>query len=679
MSGNPLMHDVFPIPFDRVRPAHVADAVDALLADAQQRMDGLAKLEAEPTFENTMLALEAITESLGRAMRVVGHLEAVATSDDLRNAYNEAQPRVSAFASKIPLSAGLWQAIQQYAGSDDAKQLKGSRKRFFEKTVAYFKRQGAQLDAEGKKRLAQVDVELTKLTLRYSQNVLDSTNAFALYIEDESELAGLPESAREAARQSAEAKGKAGWRFTLQAPSYIPLMKYLEDASIRERMYRAMCTRATTGEHDNRPIVEQVLALRNERAQLLGYASFADLVLEDRMAKNAAAARTFIEDLTQRTLPQFEIEKQQLGAFRRSLEGDDAPPMSAWDIGFYAQKQRLALYNIDDEVLRPYFAFERVLNGLFQIAQRIYGVSFEPWADAPRWADGVRAYRVLDENGDWLAGIYVDPFPRETKQAGAWMDGLLSRSRLEEDTRHIGVIVANLTPPLGKRDAHLTHGDVETTFHEFGHLMHHCLSRAELRTQAGTHVAWDFVELPSQILENWCWERDALDLFARHDEDDSPIPEELLDAMQKSRTYRAASNQMRQLGFATADLAMHVDFDAARDGDPTAYARAIMERFAPTPLPEDHAMIAAFDHLFGAPVGYAAAYYSYKWAEVLDADAFTRFKERGVFDRETGRAFRDRILARGDEEDPAELFKSFMGRAPKLDALLDRLGIGDST
>ena len=673
---NPLMQDAFPIPFDAVKPEHVGGAVDALLDDARERMAALETFDGEPTFDNTMLGLEAMTERLERAMRVVSHLEGVATSDALRKAYSEAQPKVSAFSSKIPLSDALWKVVQRYAASADARALTGPRARFVEKTVAYFKRHGAELDAAGKERLAEIDVELTKLTIRYSQNVLDATNAFELLIGDEERLRGLPASALKAARQSAEEKELDGYRFTLQAPSYIPILKHADDAALRREMYLAMCTRATKGDHDNRPIVAQVIALRREKATLLGYDTFADLVLEDRMAKTGGAARDFIDDLEKRTAAHAKEETEKLAAFRRSIEGADAAALEAWDVAYYAEKQRQALYSFDDEALKPYFGFENVMAGLFDIAGRIYGVRFEPWKGAPRWHDSVRAYRVINKSDEsWIAGIYVDPFPRETKQAGAWMDGILARGQAEQDKRHIGVMVCNMTPPIGGGDAQLVHRDVETMFHEFGHLMHHCLSRTSLRSQAGTHVAWDFVELPSQILENWCWERDALDLFAKHGDDGSPIPDELLDAMRRARNYRAASMQMRQLGFATADLKLHTEYDAASDGDPTRYARGIIESFSPTSLPDDHAMIAAFDHLFGSPVGYAAGYYSYKWAEVLDADAFTRFKERGLFDAETGRAFRDEILARGDEEDPALLFQAFMGREPKLDALLDRLGL----
>ncbi len=672
--SNPLLNIAFPIQFGEVRPLHVKPAVDQLLRESQAALEALAANDDEPTFANTMIALEDVTESLGHCMGVVSHLEGVNTSDALREANNAAQPRVSELMSKIPLHAGLWRRIKRYAETDEAKALTGARKRFVDKTIAEFKRHGAELDDAGKTRLSQIDVELTKLTLKFSQNGLDATNAFELIIEDEAELAGLPANAKKAARQNAKARDLPGYRFTLQPPSLIPVLRFLDDRKIREHMYRARMARATAGSLDNRPLLQQILALRSEKASLLGYANFADLVLEDRMAKSGRRARQFVDDLKERTAGAFAKENEQLSQFAAGLGCED---VAAWDVGYYAEKLRKQLYDFDEETLRPYFAFEKVVGGLFGVAERLYGIRFEPWEDAPRWHDTVRAYRVMDGDGSWLAGVYFDPFPRETKQSGAWAHGVLGRGRHEEDTRHIAVIVANITPPLEGEDAQLSHGDVETLFHEFGHLMHHVLSRAELRSQVGTNVAWDFVELPSQIMENWSWEREALDLFAAHQDTGERIPDQLLSSMRRARQFRAAGAQMRQLGFATMDLGLHVGYESARDGDAASYARALMQPFSATVLDDNWAMIASFDHLFSSPVGYAAAYYSYKWAEVLDADAFTRFKREGLFNAETGQAFRTNVLARGDEDDPRELFQAFMGRGPDQSALLERLGLAE--
>ncbi len=667
----------FPIPFDAVSTDGILPAIRAALAVAEARINAIVALaRGAHTFENTMLGLERASEELDHAMRIVGHLEATTTSPPLRDAYNEALPLVSAFASRIPLNTGLYAAIKAFAATGEARALEGPRLRLLEKTLAEFKRHGAELSDAGKARLEALDVELARVSLKYAQNVVDATAKFELIIDDEAKLAGLPEGAKRAARQDAEMKGQSGWRFTLKAPSFVPLMTYLDDAGIREQIYRAHVTRAAGGPHDNRGHVARIVALRREKAQLLGYATFADLVLEERMAKSGATARAFVVDLLARTESAFEREREELFAFRKEREGNDAPPLAAWDLGYHAEKLRQKLYAFDDEALRPYFSLERVLEGAFEVARRVYGVRLEAWTEAPVWHASVKSFKVVDEaTGAWLAGIHVDPFPREEKRGGAWMDGLLTRASGDADPRHVGVLVTNVTPPLGGRDALLTHSEVETVFHELGHLMHHTLSRAAIQSQAGTRVAWDFVELPSQMFENWCWEREALDLFARHVDTNEPVPEELFQAMRRARTFRSASGQMRQLGFALADLRLHSDYEPERDGDPIAFARALLEETSPAALPPEHATMAAFDHLFSDPVGYAAGYYSYKWAEVLDADAFGRFKREGIFNPEVGRAFRECVLERGNEDDPAQLFRDFMGRDPELGPLLERLGL----
>ncbi len=392
------------------------------------------------------------------------------------------------------------------------------------------------------------------------------------------------------------------------------------------------------------------------------------------MAKTGSKARDFVNDLRTRTEHHFENETRQLQQFRQQQEAGDHG-LNPWDIGYFAEKERQERYQFDGEKLRPYFGLKRVLEGLFAITKRLYRIDLQPWPEAQTWHESVNAYKVMDESGKWLAGFYVDPYPRESKQAGAWMDGVLTCSAQDPERKPLAVLVANITPPVGEADAYISHRELQTMFHEFGHLMHHCLSHTELSSQAGTQVAWDFVELPSQIFENWCWEREALDLFARHRDSGETIPDELLQAMQRARTYRAASDQMRQLGFASMDLAMHIDYDQTADGDLVDYGRKILEQFSPTELPPEHAMVASFGHLFGGPVAYASGYYSYKWAEVLDADAFSRFKAQGLFNADVGQAFRREILQRGDEEDPAVLFRNFMGRDPDLNPLLERLGI----
>jgi oligopeptidase A len=453
-------------------------------------------------------------------------------------------------------------------------------------------------------------------------------------------------------------------------------MTYLDNAAIRERFYRAFSVRATAEPLDNRPLAARILALRAEKARLLGFRDFADFALEDRMAKSGARAMSFLEDLKAKTTTRFAAENRELLEFRRSIEGAAAPDPAPWDVGYYAEKQRAALYDFDEEALRPYFPLGSVLDGMFTLAGKLYGVRVTGESGAPVWDPDIHYYGIHDSTGELLGGFYADWLPRENKRPGAWMGALITGGPAPEGFQpHLGYICGNLTPPIGGAPALLTHRDVETIFHEFGHLLHQIFSRVEPRTLAGVNVAWDWVELPSQIMENWCWERGALDLFSRHWQTGEPIPDGLFQKMKRARTFRAANAQMRQLGFAFVDQSLHTLFDAARDGDLTVYARNIIQQFSPAPLPPEHAMIAGFTHLFAEPVGYGAGYYSYKWAEVLDADAFTRFRKEGIFSPEVGAAFREHILSKGDSEDPAELYRRFMGREPDPSALLERSGL----
>ncbi len=675
-TTNPLLRLGFRIPFDQIQAAHVVPAIEALIARARSQLDAISSRQGERTFSSTLGALDDATEALDTAMSVVGHLESVATYPELRDAYNAVQGPVSEFYTGIFLSEPLYGALKAYSQTEEARGLTGARKRFLEKTLADFRRQGAELGAAGKERLRALDVELTQLTTKFSQNVVDATKAFELMIEDERKLAGLPERAAQAARADAESKGKKGWRFSLQAPSYVAVMTYLAEGAIREHMYRAYARRAASGDLDNTPLVDRILELRREKAALLRFADFSDLVLDDRMAKTGKRAWAFVEDLTRKTRAAFERENRELLEFRRKLEGSSAPPLEPWDTAYYAEKMRQALYDFDEEALRPYFPFGNVLEGLFAVAHRLYGVKVEPAKDLPVWHPGARTFSVSDPEGNHLGSFYTDFFPRESKRDGAWMNGLVTgRPEAGRFTPHLGLICGNLTPPVGERPSLLTHHEVSTIFHEFGHLLHHLLSRVEIRSLAGTNVAWDFVELPSQIMENWTWEREALDLFAGHYLSGEKIPGDLLQKMLRARNFRSANAQMRQLGFATVDLSLHTRYDPARDGEALSYARKILQGFTAAPLPEDYAMLCSFGHLFASPVGYAAGYYSYKWAEVLDADAFTRFRKEGILNPQVGAEFRSRVLSQGNADDPMNLYRSFMGREPDPEALLERSGL----
>jgi oligopeptidase A len=657
---NPLLEISFRVPFDKIQASDVEPAIDQLLTEAHER------LEATIASERPLHALDIMTEKLDYAISVVRHLEGVATTPEFRAAFNAVQPKVSAFYSSLPLNEALWKSIQRYAATDEARALTGTMRRYLTKTVDAFKRHGAELDPVGKARLKEIDAALSEITTKFSENVLDSTNAWDLILTEESKLAGLPPSAMAAARASAESKSIPGWRFTLQAPSYLAVMTYLDDATTREDMWRAYNTRAASGDHDNCPLIAKILELRKEKARLLGFRDFADLVLDDRMAHKGERALRFIEDLRAKTEPRFKEENRELAAFA-------GREMDPWDIGYWSEKQRAALYDFDEEALRPYFPLERAVSGMFEIFGRVFGIRVSEEPGVPVWDPEVRCYAIRDQaTNQYLGSFYADWFPRENKRGGAWMDTLITGNP-QEHQPHLGLICGNLTPPVDGKPALLTHREVETIFHEFGHLLHHLLSRVEVRGLSGTSVAWDFVELPSQIMENWCWERESLDLFARHYETGAPIPEDLFQKMKRAKTFRAANAQMRQLGFGFVDLALHRDWDGT--GDVIAYAREILQMFAPAPLPPYHAMIAGFTHLFASPVAYGAGYYSYKWAEVLDADAFTRFRREGVFSETVGRDFREKILSKGDSEDPAVLYRNFMGRDPDPDALLERAGL----
>jgi oligopeptidase A len=669
---NPLRDQHDDIPFDRIRPEHVVPATVACIDEARRQIDAIAAQAGPLTYDSVLGALERARKPLQDAFGVVELLESVATSPALRAAYGEAQPQVSAFWSDLALHEGLFDVLTRYAATDDARALDPVRRRHLRKELDDLEQSGARLPPEGKARLRALDVELSAKTTRFSQNVLDATNAHELVVDDEARLAGLPDTARRAARASAEAKGLAGFRFTLHAPSYVPAITYLDDRALREALWRAYNTRASSGEHDNRGLLREILRLRRDKARLLGRASFADLTTHDRMAKTGARARAFVGELRDRTRPWFERDRDELRAFARDELG--LPELAAWDVAWASEKLRRARHDYDQEALRPYFPVPRVLDGVFTVLRRLYGVSFVWDASVPTWHPEVTAYRLLDDrDGARLATVYVDLHPRESKNGGAWMTPLRPGCLPAEP--HVAVVAANFTPPLGGTPALLTHDEVETLFHELGHLVHACLSTVPVRLLAGTEVAWDFVELPSQIMQNWTWEREVLDLFARHHDSGETIPEELFQRMVRARRFRAASVQMQQLGYAELDLALHCDFDPDGPADPVELARSVLAEHVTAPLPEGFSMVTGFGHLFSNPVGYAAGYYSYKWAEVLDADAFGRFREEGLLSRDAGMAFRAAILERGNSADPEELFRAFRGRDPRADALFERQGL----
>jgi oligopeptidase A len=677
-ADNPLLRIQDNVPFALVRPEHVRPAVLALLDEGRRKLAALRDTTEPRTYENTVAALEDVTFGLDYAMGIASHLESVLGDSAFREAYNEVQADVATFYSSITLDQGVFRALTTYADTAEAKALPSVRARLLENTIKDLRRNGAALDPERKKRVEAIDVRLTEITLKFSQNAVDASNAFARIVPraEATRLAGLPPLALKAAEASAQEKGLDGYRLTLDAPSFGPAMMYLEDRALRQELYLAHATRASAEPYDNAPLVREILALRREKATLLGFANFADLVLENRMAKTGRAALAFIERVRGRIEEAFARENRELEAFAREELGlQDLMP---WDVAFVAEKERKKRYDLDDEVLRPYFELEAVLGGVFEVSRRLYGLTFELDATGvSTWHPDVREYVVWREQGasrTRVGRFFLDLFPRDGKRDGAWMHGILDRVPGSSQTSaedSVALIVGNMTKPQDGKVL-LTHREVQTVFHEFGHLLHHLLSAVPVRSLAGTKVAWDFVELPSQIMENFCFDAVALGLFARHHETGAPLPEALLQNLQRARGYRAANAIMRQLGFATVDLELHLRDDVE---DPVALARELMQRCAPTPLPQSYAMLLSFLHLFSSPVGYAAGYYSYQWAEVLDADAFSLFQELGVLSREAGERFYEHVLSRGDSEDPAVLFRAFRGRDPDEVAALRRAGL----
>ncbi len=672
MSDNPLLSTEFRIPFHEIRPEHVVPGVRAALAEAQA---AVARIEAAGAgagatgWDRTIGALDAMEDRLGRVVDIVHHLLAVQDSEALRAAFDEVNPEITEFEASLPTDAALWRVVRAYAESAETATLVGVRRRHLEKTVRAFVRAGADLAPAEKAEVVRLQVELSEATKRFAENVLDSTNAYELVIADPARLAGLPESLLARARSAAEERGVAGWRFTLHAPSYAPFMENALDRELRRGLYTAYSTRATEGASDNRPIIREILSLRLRLARALGYRDWAEYQLEERMAGSGERALAFARDLTERTRVHFRQDIEQLEEEAAALGYERLEP---WDVAFAKERIRRRRFDLDPEELRPYFSLDAVLGGVFEVARRVFGVHVEQRPNPAVWHPDVLFFDVHDEAGEHIGSFYADLFPRLDKRGGAWMNDLITGGpRPGGFAPHMALVAGNMTPPAPPKPSLLTKDEVETLFHEFGHAMHHLLSRVELPARAGTKVAWDFVELPSQLMENWTWDREALRLFARRFDTGEPMPEELFGRMERARTFMAAYDQMRQLSFATVDLELHMRFDPdAPDADPLAFAERVLAPFAIRPDAVNRDMLASFSHIFSG--AYAAGYYSYKWAEVLDADAFTRFEAEGVFNRETGRAYVETILARGDAADPLELFRAFMGRDPDPRALLRR-------
>ena len=691
---HPFLAPDFQIRWSTLVPEAVESDIRHALALAKQNIETICVQDhAAATYESTFLAFENAAEPLNDGWGRLDHLDSVCDSPAQREALGKMLPEVTDFYSSLALNDRLWAVIKAVGGSAEIAMLPAVQQRFVEETLADFRNSGADLPAAEKERIAAIEAELSKITKDYSERVLDSTNAWELVITDETKLAGLPESALSGAASNARAKGHdaPAWRFTLQFPSMFPLMQHLHDDAIRRQVWEASSQVGATGEFDNTALVWQILTLRQEKAVILGHPHFADLTLLRRMAKNGGTALGFIENLHARVQPSFLAEHKQLAQYKAAKSGQPIGELEPWEVAYWAEKQRQENYDFDEEALRPYFPVDGVMAGMFEIASRLFGISIRqlnavfyqpgtgpatlPEGDAEVWHPECAFYEIHDsKTSAHLGSFYADWHPRESKRGGAWMNSLHTGALGEP---HLGIIIGNLSPPVDGKSALLTHSEVETIFHEFGHLLHGLLSQVDVKSLSGTNVPCDFVELPSQIMENFCWDRESLDLFARHFETGDTIPEELFMKMIAAKNYLNASAFMRQLAHAKLDLELHIRLADFLGKDLDAVDREVLADYLAPLKTQSPSMMRRFSHLFSSPTGYAAGYYSYKWAEVLDADAFTRFQQEGVLNPETGQAFREHILSKGNSVAPDELYRRFMGRDPELEPLLVRAGFAE--
>ena len=679
MPRNPLLEPHELPPFDAIRPAQVVPAIDEILADNRRGVEALvARAEqSPPDWESLAAPLESLNDRLSRAWSPVSHLNGTMNTPELREAYQACLAKLSEYSTWLGQHEGLfraWQALKEgpaWAGLDDAQ------RRTVENTLRDFRLAGVDLPAEQKRRYGEIKARLSELSNTFSNQLLDATQAWHLDLADEARLAGLPESALATLRANAEAKGQAGYRITLDFPSFFPVVTYADDRELRREVYTAFVTRASdqgplAGQFDNAPLMEEILALRRELAELLGFATYADYSLATKMAESPAEVQAFLEDLARRAVPQAREEFAELEAFARERLG--MGELAPWDVGYASEKLREERHAINEEQLRPYFPAPRVVDGLFRVVERLFGVTFAEDESAPRYHPDVRFFRIL-EQGEPIAGFYLDLYAREGKRGGAWMDECRVRRHEGEALQlPVAYLTCNFTRPVGERPALLTHDEVTTLFHEFGHGLHHMLTRQTIADISGINgVAWDAVELPSQFMENYCWEREGLDLIAGHVDDGAPLPAELLEKLQAARNFQSAMGMVRQLEFSLFDLRLHHELAAPAADDIQALLDAVRDAVSVVPRAPFNRFQNGFGHIFAG--GYAAGYYSYKWAEVLSADAWSAFEEAGIFDPETGRRFRSEILEQGGARDAADLFEAFRGRKPSVEPLLRHSGI----
>ncbi|NNL02300.1 MAG: M3 family metallopeptidase [Eudoraea sp.] len=673
---NPLLTPFDTAPFSSIKNEHFMPAFLQAMESARKEIDDIANSEEEPTFENTIETLEFSGQHLDRIAGLFFNLNSAETNDGIQKIAKEISPLLSEFNNDIILNEKLFRKVQKVFEERDKYSLTEEQQTLLDKKYKNFSRIGANLNGEQKKRLREIDATLATLKLKFGENLLKETNKYEMHLTNEDDLEGLPDSAKDAAAQLAKNKEKIGWLITLDYPSYIPFMKYARNRTLRKELSIAFGSRGFhNDELDNRANVIKIANLRHERANLLGYKSHADFILEERMAETPEKVYDFLKELLLKAKPAAKQEFKELSEFAKELDGIDQ--LQTWDGSYYSEKLKQKLFNLDDEKLKPYFKLENVIEGVFTITERLYGLSFEEVFDIDKYHPEVKTYRIYDRDNKFVSLFYADFHPRDGKRAGAWMTSFKPQFKLKNKNErpHISN-VCNFTRSTENKPSLLTFNEVTTLFHEFGHALHGILANTSYPSLSGTSVYWDFVELPSQIFENWCYEKDALELFARHYETEEPIPMSYVESIKQSATFQEGMATMRQLSFGFLDMSWHASDPSGISDVKNHEVKAFADTLLYPNNPET-CMSVSFAHIFQG--GYSAGYYSYKWAEVLDADAFDYFKEKGIFNSEVAEKFKNHILSKGGTEKPMVLYKRFRGREPKIEALLERAGLMKKT
>jgi len=671
-ESNPLLQPFDQAPFSEIKNEHFKPAFLEAIELARTEIDAIVDNSEAPTFENTIEALDYSGYQLDRISSIFFNLNSAETNEEIQKIAQEVSPLLSEFSNDITLNEPLFQKIKAVYEKRDTLDLTAEQKTLLDKKYNSFSRNGANLPKEKKNRLREIDAELAKLKLKFGENVLAETNNYEMHLTEEADVAGLPQGAKDAAEQLAKTKEKEGYLITLQYPSYIPFMKYAQKRELRKELALAFGSKGFhNNELDNQENVLKIAKLRHERANLLGYKTHAHFVLEERMAETPEKVLGFLQELLEKAKPAAEKEYDQLQEFAKERDGIEE--LQKWDGAFYSEKLKQKLFDLDDEKLKPYFKLENVISGVFKVAEKLFGLTFKEVFNVDKYHEEVKTYEVYDQDQNFVSLFYADFHPRPGKRGGAWMTSFKSQFRKEGDNVRPHVSnVCNFTPSTEDKPSLLTFNEVTTLFHEFGHALHGMLADTTYPGLSGTSVYWDFVELPSQIMENWCYEKEALELFAHHYENGELIPMDLIDKIKASSTFQEGMQTLRQISFGLLDMAWHGK-DPSEIRDVKAYEIDAFEGTQFYPDTPETCMSTSFAHIFQG--GYSSGYYSYKWAEVLDADAFAHFKEHGIFNVEIAQKFKEHVLSKGGTENPMELYKRFRGQEPQLEALLERAGL----